>query len=42
MDYIKRFLLRPLRNLQYGTTDRDTEFYVKDGDDDEYIDTDTE
>lgn len=42
MDYIKRFLLRPLRNLQYGTTERDKEFYVKDGDDDEYIDTDTE
>lgn len=42
MDYIKRFLLRPLRNLQYGTTERDKEFYVKDGDDDEYIDSDTE
>lgn len=42
MDYIKRFLLRPLRNLQYGTTERDKEFYVKDGDDDEYIDADTE
>lgn len=41
-DYIKRFLLRPLRNLQYGTKDRDEEFYVKDiGDEDEY-DTDTE
>lgn len=29
-DYIKRFLLRPLRNLQFGTTDKDKEFYVKD------------
>lgn len=29
-DYIRRFLLRPLRNLQFGTTDKDKEFYVKD------------
>ena len=28
-DYIERFLLRPLRNLQHGTKDRDREFYVK-------------
>ena len=28
-DYIRRFLLRPLRNLQFGTTDKDNEFYVK-------------
>ena len=31
-DYISRFLLRPLRNLMHGTTDRDHEFYVKDED----------
>lgn len=29
-DYITRFLLRPLRNLMYGTKDRDEEFFVKD------------
>lgn len=29
-DYITRFLLRPLRNLMQGTKDRDTEFFVKD------------
>ena len=29
-DYIERFLLRPLRNLQFGTHDRDKEYYVKD------------
>ena len=29
-DYIKRFITRPLRNLQHGTTDRDTEYCVKD------------
>ena len=35
-DYIERFMLRPLRNLMYGTNDRDNEFYVKDvGDEDE-------
>lgn len=38
-DYIERFLLRPLRNLKYGSTDRDHEFYVKDeGDDNDFID----
>lgn len=37
-DYIQRFVLRPLRNLMYGTTDRDTEFYVKDEEDDGYVD----
>jgi len=31
-DYFKRFLLRPLKNLQFGTTDRDEEFYVSDDD----------
>jgi len=34
-EYIKRFLLRPLKNLILGTNDRDTEYCVKDGDDDE-------
>ena len=33
-DYFRRFILRPLRNLQYGTSDRDEEFYVKDGEED--------
>lgn len=28
-DYISRFLTRPLRNLQFGTNDRDCEYYVK-------------
>lgn len=38
-DYIERFMLRPLRNLMHGTTDRDTEFYVKDeAESDEYSD----
>lgn len=38
-DYIDRFMLRPLRNLMHGTTDRDTEFYVKDeAESDEYSD----
>ena len=32
-DYFNRYVLRPLKNLQFGTNDRDTEFYVKDGDD---------
>ena len=31
-EYMKRFILRPLQNLQHGTTDRDYEFYVKDED----------
>lgn len=31
--YFKRFVLRPLKNLQFGTTDRDEEFFV--GNDDE-------
>ena len=29
-DYIKRFLLRPLKNLQFGSKEKDFEFYVKD------------
>lgn len=40
-DYFRRFILRPLRNLQYGTTDRDEEFYVKDVDDDDYTDAES-
>ena len=31
-EYIKRFITRPLRNLQHGTTDRDPEYCVKDKD----------
>ena len=31
-EYIKRFITRPLRNLQHGTTDRDEEYCVKDKD----------
>lgn len=34
-DYFKRFVLRPLKNLMFGTTDRDFEFCVEDGDEDE-------
>lgn len=38
-DYIDRFLLRPLRNLMHGTSDRDHEFYVQDEEDvNEYSD----
>jgi len=33
--YIKRFITRPLKNLQFGSTDRDEEFCVKDVDDEE-------
>jgi len=29
-EYFKRFVLRPLKNLQLGTTDRDKEFFVSD------------
>lgn len=36
--YFKRHTLRPLINLQYGKTDRDSEFYVKDQDDSEDYD----
>lgn len=35
-DYFKRFVLRPLRNLMHGTTDRDYEYCVKDGDENEF------
>lgn len=34
-DYFKRFVLRPLKNLMTGSTDRDKEFCVKDDDSDE-------
>lgn len=38
-DYVERFMTRPLRNLQYGTTDRDFKYYIKDEDGiDEYSD----
>lgn len=36
--YFKRHTLRPLINLEYGKTDRDFEFYVKDQDDAEDYD----
>ena len=32
--YIERFLLRPLRNLMFGTKERDETYYVKDEEDD--------
>lgn len=35
-DYFDRFILRPLKNLVHGTKERDFEFYVKEGDEDEY------
>ena len=42
-DYFERFVLRPLRNLMHGTTDRDYEFYVKDeSEEDTYADFDGE
>lgn len=40
-EYIKRFMLRPLKNLMFGSTDRDEEYSVKEtenGDDDEIQD----
>ena len=33
-EYFSRFVLRPLKNLVLGTTERDKEYCVKDGDDD--------
>lgn len=39
-DYFKRFVLRPLKNLMHGTTDRDFEYCVKDGDENEYSEPD--
>lgn len=32
-DYITRFLTRPLKNLQFGSHDRDKEYYVKENED---------
>lgn len=32
-DYISRIITRPLKNLMFGTTDRDSEYYVKDEED---------
>lgn len=38
-EYFERFVLRPLRNLMHGTSDRDYEFYVKDeSEEDTYAD----
>jgi len=34
-EYIKRFITRPLKNLQFGTKDRDEEFCVSGGSDEE-------
>lgn len=33
-EYIERFFLRPLKNLMFGSTDRDAEYYVKEEDSD--------
>lgn len=41
-EYIERFMLRPLRNLQFGTHDRDEEYHVKDEDESGDIDADDE
>lgn len=32
-DYISRFFTRPLKNLMFSTSERDTEYYVKDEED---------
>lgn len=32
-NYIERFITRPLKNLQFGSKDRDSEYCVKDSDD---------
>lgn len=38
-DYFERFVLRPLKNLQLGSDERDKQYFVKDdGDDDGYDD----
>jgi len=29
-DYYKRLILRPIKNLMFGTNERDSEFFVKD------------
>ncbi len=33
--YITRFITRPMKNLMFGSSERDSEYCVKDGDDDE-------
>lgn len=40
-EYIKRFLLRPLKNLQFGENVRDEEFYIKEDDTLETVEDDT-
>ena len=36
-EYFKRMITRPIKNIIFGTDERDTEYYVKDeGDSDEY------
>ena len=32
-EYVERFMTRPLRNLEYGTTDRDKEYFVPEDED---------
>ena len=34
-DYFKRFVLRPIKNLMFGSKERDEEYYVKDDDDEQ-------
>lgn len=42
-DYITRFVFRPLKNLMFGSNERDSEYCVKDEvDEDDYSDSDTE
>lgn len=42
-DYMERFILRPLRNLMFGTQDRDPEFCVHDDtEENDDVDSDTE
>ena len=33
-DYLERLIFRPLKNIKFGSTDRDEEFSIKDGDED--------
>lgn len=41
-DYIKRFMMRPLKNLMTGSSDRDEEYCVKDEEEDELDELDDE
>lgn len=41
-EYMKRFVLRPLKNLMFGSKDRDREFYVRDEDSGGVVDEDTD